>query len=318
MKMDEEEESINLSDSEVSGVEEVDASSQYDGNNSKRTEKAKKSANTLNVFISDKVAPIVVLFGPPACGKTMILVRLCRYLLEKGYSFDADRSFRGTGDVEYDDAFKHFCEAVDRNKGNAAKSTGEIDFLLLKVIDSRGKVICQLLEGPGELYFNRETPNASFPKFFYTVASSNNRKIWTIITESVPRRGDEEKDSLGNDGRRLYVDKINRMLVPSINRNDGTIIVYNKIDRTNLVLHRNEINISEARQEVSNLYPGIYSRFENTNPITKLFRPYNFDFVPFQTGNYNKSEIDSNVAFTEGADEYPQMLWNAILKQIKG
>ena len=36
--------------------------------------------NKISVTIADKDAPIVILFGPPACGKTMTLVRLTRFL----------------------------------------------------------------------------------------------------------------------------------------------------------------------------------------------------------------------------------------------
>ena len=40
--------------------------------------------NKIKVTISDTTTPIVVLFGPPSCGKTMTLVRLARYLQNQG------------------------------------------------------------------------------------------------------------------------------------------------------------------------------------------------------------------------------------------
>ena len=40
--------------------------------------------NQIRVTIADGKAPLVILFGPPACGKTMTLVRLARYLNKKG------------------------------------------------------------------------------------------------------------------------------------------------------------------------------------------------------------------------------------------
>lgn len=36
------------------------------------------NAKTYNVVITDHNAPMVILFGPPSCGKTMTLVRLTR------------------------------------------------------------------------------------------------------------------------------------------------------------------------------------------------------------------------------------------------
>ena len=53
-----------------------------------------KDPNKISVTIADKDAPIVVLFGPPACGKTMTLVRLTRFLRENGYTITPIRTFR--------------------------------------------------------------------------------------------------------------------------------------------------------------------------------------------------------------------------------
>lgn len=41
--------------------------------------------NKIMVTVADTETPIVVLYGPPSCGKTMTLVRLSRYLRSKGY-----------------------------------------------------------------------------------------------------------------------------------------------------------------------------------------------------------------------------------------
>ena len=57
--------------------------------------------NKINIEISDHNAPIVVLFGQPACGKTMTLVRMTRYLISQGYSVDPVREFRPNYDVNY-------------------------------------------------------------------------------------------------------------------------------------------------------------------------------------------------------------------------
>lgn len=42
--------------------------------------------NSIRVTISDHDAPLVILFGPPACGKTMTLVRMTRFLQSEGYT----------------------------------------------------------------------------------------------------------------------------------------------------------------------------------------------------------------------------------------
>ena len=102
--------------------------------------------NKISVTIADKDAPIVILFGPPACGKTMTLVRLTRYLRENGYKIEPIK----------------------------------ISFMLVKV-SKNGRTICQILEAPGEYYFNPKAPRSQFPRYFNAIKSSKNRKIWTIM-----------------------------------------------------------------------------------------------------------------------------------------
>ena len=102
--------------------------------------------NKISVTIADKDAPIVVLFGPPACGKTMTLVRLTRYLRENGYTITPIRTFRPT----YDSNYSEICDNFDvmMNQDDAAASTSKISFMLVKV-SKNGRTICQILEAPG-------------------------------------------------------------------------------------------------------------------------------------------------------------------------
>ena len=103
--------------------------------------------NKISVVIADKDAPIVVLFGPPACGKTMTLVRLTRYLSENGYTVTPVRTFRPTYDTNYSDLCDNFDTMI--NQDDAAQSTNRISFMLVKV-SKNGRTICQLLEAHGE------------------------------------------------------------------------------------------------------------------------------------------------------------------------
>jgi len=68
---------------------------------------------------------------------------------------------------------------------------------------------------------------------------------------------------------------------------------------------------------IKSWYPGIFDLFKNENPITRLWKENNFDFVTFQTGDYAQT-TDGTLTFEEGPDVYPANLWNTIIKHIKG
>lgn len=58
--------------------------------------------NKISINIADKDIPLIILFGPPACGKTMTLIRLTQYLRAQGYTVKPVTSFRPS----YDDNYK--------------------------------------------------------------------------------------------------------------------------------------------------------------------------------------------------------------------
>ncbi len=259
--------------------------------------------NSIRVTISDHNAPLVILFGPPACGKTMTLVRMTRFLQAEGYTVSPIRTFRPTSDTNYTDICERFDETM--NSDNAATSTNRISFMLVEVIKN-GRRICQILEAPGEYYFDPKKPNAQFPNYVNTIIASSNRKVWTIMVEP---------DWMDHTDRANYVSKITR-LKQSMRPKDNAVFIFNKIDKTNFVRSVGNINMSAAITEIKNLYPSIFVPFMNQNPITKLWREYNCDFVPFQTGFY--TEAVNGLTYQEGPREYCVKLWKCIMSKITG
>lgn len=273
------------------------------------SEKELNDPDQINVTIADKNAPLVILFGPPKCGKTMLLVRLTRFLKARGYTISPIKTFRPS----YDEKYKYICEHYDVmiNQTDAAKSTDIMNFMLVEILKD-GRRLCQILEAPGEHYFDPTLLEANkdqfskFPNYVNTIANSDNRKIWCVMLEP------DWKDL---EVRNNYVTRIHS-LKQRMRPKDRTIFVFNKIDLTNFVISPGRINIRQARRDVENLYPGIFAPFRNMHPITRFFSEWRCDFVPFQTGDFTKSS--TTLTYQEGPREYPAKLWSIILKRING
>ena len=268
-----------------------------------------KDPNSIVVTIADQAVPIIVLFGPTECGKTMTLIRMTRFLQKYGYRVSPIPSFRPAEDAHY----AHMCESYNELVGssNAAEGTQMISFMLVEVLDRNGKRICQILEAPGEYYYNPKKQNEPFPAYVNTIIQSENRKIWIFMVEP------NWKNASDRNG---YVSKL-RDLKKNMRSQDRAIFLYNKVDKSNFVIAPGRVNMPGIKNDVANMYPGIFTPFVNLSPITKWFKPYLCDLVPFSNGTFTKAQkADGTVFLTyqQGVDEYPQMLWNVIMKRIRG
>ena len=265
----------------------------------------------IDVDIADDRTPIAVLFGPPASGKTMTMIRLAKFLTVKGYSVEPVRSFRKDYDNNYTSNCANFNGMLSEQqyKWAAEKSLG-LNFMLLKV--SRGGTpIVQILEAPGEHYYDpndRSEPKSEFISYIQKVINAPNRKLWIYMTEpNWKNRGDREN----------YSRKVASMKTKTDSR-DKSILLFNKVDTTNFVQRMGEVNQKAAEQHVSNMYPGLFDCFKNQNPITSMWKPYACTLVPFSTGTYTEILIEGKKRkkFTEGPNAYTLKLWNTILKSI--
>lgn len=274
------------------------------------TEEEINDANKIKVEIADKTTPLVIFFGAPSCGKTMTLIRLARHLKEKGFAVEPVRSFR----PGYDRNYTEICDGFDDmlSSDNAAASTNKVNFLLVKV-SKNGTAICQILEGPGEYYFDpKKTARTQFPRYVNAIINCNNRRLWAIMTEP------SHTNKVMNDTavRRRFVDKI-RYLKGKISLRDNVLFVYNKIDESGFMKSREIVNEKAALKNVNDLFPGMLDMFLNENPLTKWMKTYNCDFVPFYTGDFSTQD-DGTLGYDEGPDIYPRKLWEKIMKNVRG
>ena len=299
-------EALNLGTDTTSQLVETPSNSSVNTNG--LSEEELNDANNINVTIADYKTALIILFGAPSCGKTMTLVRLTRYLQSKGYTVQPETSFRPS----YDTNYKTMCDNFDLmiNSEDAAQSTSKISFMLVQVMQ-KGRPLCQILEGPGEYYFNPGDPKAAFPRYVNAIINSNNRKIWAIMLEP-----DSTNNRMDVEERKNYVNKIHK-LKSKIRPQDKIMFVFNKIDETPFVIGPGKINYKETMERAKFLYPNIFVPFANENPITKWFAPNNFDFVAFQTGDFSEA-ADGTLTFEEGHEVYPRKLWEIIQKRIRG
>lgn len=257
------------------------------------------------VFITDQKAPLVVLYGPTSCGKTMTLVRLAKYFRDVlGFTVEPDRSFRPA----YDDEYKQDCDKFTQTINNPLAAPGTSGYMLVDVI-ANGRILCKIVEAPGEYYFIPDDPQKVYPHYLQKIIMAPNRKVWCAFVEP---------NWIDPGVRSNYVNRITS-LKPQMSENDKVIFIFNKIDLTHFVSMPGVVKTNLAIQYVSNNYPGIFNSFKCTLPIISFFRKYDCGFIPFQTGVFTEQRDaygHLQQLYAEGNVKYVESLWNVIKKSI--
>jgi len=262
-----------------------------------------------DIKIGDKRAPIIMLFGPPTSGKSMTLVRLARYLRKQGYTVKADPTFKS------DNTYKARCDQFHKNLNTTEALQGNAlnEFLMVKVIN-HGTTVCQILEAPGEHYFNPKKPDevsaSNFrPYLTEIIRNLPNRKIWVFITEAEWNVHASVKDS--------YVARIRGCKHQLLKPTDRVVMLYNKVDQKEELFEDGHLHVSSAENAMKDEYEGLAAVFKNTNPVTSLWRRFNYRFVPFCTGYYTK-QVGGKYKYNESEEHYPRLLWAGLMECIKG
>lgn len=269
-------------------------------------------SHLIDVHVTDKKTPILLLFGAQSSGKTMTLVRLAKYLKSKGYKLFVDTNFC-TSAWEYSENSKKFNEMLGTTR--ALKGTDRNDFLFIKVTDSKGTPECQILEGAGEDYFPTKSGMVGskatnpFPPYMADVFAGNNKKVWMFLTEPDWNVKFEDKAE--------YVDRIEYCKTQYFGDRDKCIILYNKVDKKGFTIGKGKVHIENALQACNQEYPNLFDLFKNHSPLPWSSR-YKCKFVPFSTGIYGNAVEGQSAHYTPSNDAYPAKLWETILECIKG
>lgn len=260
--------------------------------------------NDTFVTVTDP-SPVVILFGAKTSGKTMTLVRLTRYLEAHGYQIKPDPLFRPSEDEDYKEMCRNYLKKC--HSTYAADSTADMRFMLVKVLDKIGRPVCQLLEAPGEHYFDPDDPQRDFNTYIHNILNIPNRRTWMFIVE---------QDWKDRETREAYVTRLQHL--PAQVKRDKIIFTCHKVDKhSELTLSNGRPNTPQIFKNLQGQYPGMFENFRNTKPIIRLFKKYNFTFVPFSAGSFTVNEKGQQV-YIPGDDVYPRLLWNAILKTVRG
>lgn len=264
------------------------------------TDEEIRDVNNITVTIPDTRTPIVVFWGSPASGKTLSLLRMIRFLEQHDFQVVPEAVFRPQTDKHY----AKMCAGLKDMAYSTYAPGGNdiISFMLVKVLDSVGNPRCQILEAPGEHYFDGSA-NLNFPTYINTIRTAPNKKIWVFFVEQDWGNSQNE--------RNLYSQKICSMQ-GLISPNDRIVFLFNKAD-----MHRHqykangEPNKQAFFNSIKQQYPGIFTRYQNTGITKLMYGPYNFRIVCFSSGVFNKTN-DGREVWTPEKDWYCQELWNAI------
>ncbi|MBR3798535.1 MAG: hypothetical protein IKJ59_14010 [Clostridia bacterium] len=274
------------------------------------TQEEEKDVNSIEIGISRNI-PIVILFGARASGKTMALVRLSRWLENNGYDVEPVRDFRPSTSKHYQKMCEDFAKNI--HSSTAHDSTNVLSFMLVQV-SKNGKSICQILEAPGEHYFDEAKTNMDFPTYIQglTKAKVNGKRVpktWVFIVEC------KWKGYEGQQIRPLYAKQISKML-NKLDRSDRVIVLCHKADKQDTYFVKNNPDTSKFLTEIKSDYAPMFERLNN-GFLSRLLKPetFKYDFVVFSAGDFNK-RADGKYQYTESDDKYPERFWKAISKSV--
>ena len=254
------------------------------------------TAGELSVKITDVQTPIIIPFAPSYFGKTCLLHRLIRYIRNKGYVVNLDAFFLPPHIALNLDIMAEYTNSLCYTYSPCAT---EIP-IFGSFYSFHCKRIVQFIDFPGDFLYNTNHPNT--PSALKEIIASPNKKIWLFMLELDGFGGQIERDN--------YSERIMEVAA-HISQKDKIIIVVNKIHMCSMDLK----SMKDILQALNLQYPAVLNCFKNQNPVTKLWKPFNCDIVPFSAGDFCRT-CDNKEIFQPGLDIFPKQLWKAICKGL--
>lgn len=253
------------------------------------------------MVIADKQTPLVILIGQHVCGKTSVLIRLSRFLMNEGWRVSPLKNFHPNSRTYqfYCDAFVRmvFCDDLSQ--------WCSIPDILLEVIDNRGRKVCQLLKYDSERFLDENTLTNDSAEVF-----SRHQGNLTII----PFISDYPKDV------HLFIDRVRKAqsLIRTVKGKVRWLFLYNKID----LMFGHYWQIKDGYQYVKHMinynYPGLFDSFRASG-FHSLWSPYNCSLMPFSSGHFVSTTTPSGKEidlYLQSPECVPNRLWDYILKGL--
>jgi len=273
----------------------------------------KAGAGFATPTIVNNTVPVVVFVGPPASGKSMILVRLAKYLRDEGYTIKTDPTFLNT--AEYHEG----CEKFNSKLNTTIALDGTVKFLLVNVYKD-GREVAKLLEAPGEDFYTtdpgmiRNGKNNRVEAYLSTIMTSKNPKSYVLLLDL------DSDISFRNDQyhRDSYAQRFLSYFYPAIDKSrDRIVMLYNKIDETLFGTIHGCHDIRGARKDAEMFYKQLFATMK-----VKKFGGFitcdNFAFKTFCTGMFSKQTDNvgnTYQTYNVAADVYPRELWKEIISK---
>ena len=254
-------------------------------------------------------APFIVLCGPPASGKSMVLKSLANYLYhsEFGYTISANTTLLNT--AKYQDDCEYFNSIISDPD---MRMPNTVDYLMADIIDKNGDVAAHFLEAPGEDFFSlkdaEKEPNIQFKSYLDKVAqitpNQQRKVIYIILLDLDSPTSFRKSQSLRDKYEKKMVKLYNRYVLHHPSR---VILLYNKVDIPQNGLWANSngcSNPSAVSADAKRNYPNLFFK--------KKFLFWdieNYSFLPFCTGTYPEDG-----SYTASGPSYPSGLWKEIIK----
>ncbi len=249
---------------------------------------------------------VVLLIGPREVGKTITLMRLAIFLQRnEKVSLRPNKTFRT--DEAYNIAVESFMKELDDHHYSPER-TGEINFLLLDIYKN-AELFCQILEAPGEAYFDPiKIRKESFPPYISDILLNREvRKAFVIFYE---------EGMLNNSSPVAYSSRLASLAARMNKKHDSVIILFNKCDK---YLDLYEGSKPNEKQFIKLFrsnpdYKEFFGALERTG-ITP-------SYVVFSNGDFQKvrkvGEEKERERWIHSSDDFPEKLWRTIEKAIDG